>query len=341
MTAEGFTSDFPMKELSLMGFLEIVPHIPRLKKRIRETVQRIKSLKPDMVITIDSPGFNNRVVRQLQVIRNHTKLVHYVAPTVWAYKPGRAKKLAARYDHLLTILPFEAPYFEREGLATTFVGHPIIEEPLTVIKDRKQGRAGHNIAEEATVIGVMPGSRHTELQRLLPIFKETLSRMHEHIPDLHAIIFATQDTKDYLASELASWRVSHSLTSGQQEKYALMQCCDIALAKSGTGTLEFARLGIPMVVAYKVNPLTGKLIQRMIRIDYVNLVNIILNTPAIPELLLEQCNPDSLHTALNELVKNPEARTAQQQAMHDAITQLHAPAGETPSALAAKTILGL
>ncbi len=337
MQAEGLKSLFPMEELSLLGFLEILPHIPKLLRRINQTANDIIGVKPDVVLTIDAPAFNRRVIRQLRKTEPHRHhVVHYVAPSVWAYKPKRAAKMAALFDHLLCLLPFEPPYFEQEGLEATCVGHPIVE-------DAKQGDAAYfrtqlGIASETKLLGILPGSRSSELKRHLPVLKATMPQLLDQYGEMEIVLFATPRFRASLTDEAASWPFKTHLISDDSMKYHAIAACDAALAKSGTGSLDFALAKVPFAIFYKVNPLSAALLRRMIQVEYVNLINIMLNQPVIPELLQEACIPDQLARTATELLRAPDqaAITASYRAME----QLGLNDSQTPSEKAAKVILG-
>lgn len=341
MEALGLQSLFPMGELSLLGFAEIIPHIPHLLKRIEQTADNIEKLNPDIIVTIDAPAFNTRVARKLKERGNKIKRVHYVAPSVWAYKPKRAEKVAALYDHLLTLLPFEPPYFDKVGLPCTFVGHPIIEDEFSGGKG-ELFRQKHGIYKKAPTIYMMPGSRESELKRLLPIFVETLSILNEDLDGLHAIILAADGFEKKIDKEFAAINVAHTvITNRRENKIDALAASDIGLVKSGTGSLELALAGVPMVVTYKVNRLSAWVLRRMINVSYVNIINLLLDAPVIPELLQEDCKPEYLAAALASLLDNRDARRNQLINSQKALHMLSPGQMTTPSRKAAETILGL
>ncbi len=337
MEAQGLTSFFPMQDIALMGFAEILPHIFRLKRLIHETVAFVEREEPDVLVTIDSPGFNYRVVKELRARGVHRpRLVHYVAPTVWAYKQERAKRTAALFDALLVLLPFEPPYFEKEGLKTVFVGHAVTEDEY----DPEQGRvfrAEHGIAEDALMLCVLPGSRKGELAKLLPVFAAAAKRFGK----TSAItIPATSYSAQLIARMPQDWPTPPIIVTGEANKRAAMLASDVALAKSGTVTLEAAMAGLPMLTAYKVNPVSAWLLKRMITTRFVSLINILLNREVIPEYLQERCDSVVLAQALTELWNDTKKQEAQREAYAIALGMLCAPSsGNTPSDIAADAIL--
>jgi lipid-A-disaccharide synthase len=313
MVAEGLEPLFPMAELSLFGVFELLPRLPRLIRRLNQTVAAIRDGMPDAVITIDAPGFTFRVGRRLRQSRHPVRavpLIHYVAPTVWAWRPERARKIAAFLDHLLVLLPFEPPWFEREGLATTFVGHPIVEAGADC-GDGAGFRRRHGIAADAPVIAVLPGSRTTELRRLLPDFGGALQHLAPRYPGLVAVVPTLSHLAATVRAVAAEWAVPMVVTEGDAEKYDAFAAATVALAASGTVALELALARLPAVIAYRMNPLTVALYRRLIHTKYANLVNIMLDRPLVPELIQEECRPERLAAAVAGLLDDPQARQAQ------------------------------
>lgn len=341
MEAEGLNSLFPMSELSLMGFVEILPHIPRLKRRIDETVADILAKKPDVLVTIDSPGFVFRVARALRKhwpkgAQDAPRFVHYVAPSVWAYKPGRAKKLSQIYDRVLTLLPFEPPYFEAEGMQADFVGHPLVECPVE--GDGASFRTRHAIAADAKVIAVLPGSRTGELKRHLPILRDTMAEIRKSIPHAVTVIPAVPHLIDTIRLRTANWPTPLVIVDQSQEKWDAFATADAAIAKSGTVTLELALSNTPMVVMYKVHPLSAWLMRRMIITKYVTLVNILEEREVIPELIQENATAEHILRELRTLLSKDNVRQMQLKAFGIALRKLGLGAAHTPSEKAADAI---
>lgn len=333
MQKEGMNLLFPAKELSVMGFLEVIPHIFKFLKLIKQTITDIIKIQPSVVITIDSPGFSFRIAK---AIKNKFagKLIHYVAPTVWAYKPERAKKIAKLYDHLLVILPFEPPYFLKEGLDTTFVGHPAIED--LVVYNKEEFRQKNNINNSDLLICLAPGSRKQEINTLLPVFLEAIAIFQKRTnKNIVIAIPAKEYLKDLIQTYIPNnFRV---LLVNEDEKQSLFSSADIALTKSGTITTELAFYKIPMVVAHKVNNISYWLLKRMIKVRFATIINILADKELIPELLQEKCNPTEIANALyqNSLPINIENWQKEIQTQLDKLSS----GNELPSNLAAKKIL--
>jgi len=341
MEAQGLKSLFPMSELSLMGFVEILPHIPRLQRRIRETVADILDKKPDVIVTIDSPGFCFRVVKALRAEwpKGHAdapRFVHYVAPSVWAYKPERAAKLSQIYDQVLTLLPFEPPYFEAEGMQADFVGHPLVENPVQ--GDGASFRTRHAIAADAKVIAVLPGSRAGELKRHLPVLRATMAQVAQKMHNAVTVIPAVPHLMDSIKTQTVMWPTPVIIVDQSTEKWDAFAAADAAIAKSGTVTLELALSHTPMVVMYKVHPVSAWLMRKMMLTRYVTLVNILEEREVIPELLQELATPEHITRELLVLLRKDTVRNSQLKAFGKALGKLGMGGSKTPSQKAADAI---
>ncbi|MBL26597.1 MAG: lipid-A-disaccharide synthase [Rhodospirillaceae bacterium] len=334
MERAGLKSLFPMHELSVMGFVEILPRVPHLLSRMRETVAEIRRIRPDAVVTIDTPAFSFRIGERLK--GEGIPLIHYVAPTVWAYRPRRAAGIARFLDHLLAILPFEPPYFEAVGLPCSFVGHPVLESVGT--PDGPSFRNRHGIPSDVPLLAVLPGSRRSEVRRLLPVFGETIAALKDRIPNLHLMTATLGAVAEDVAEAAATWPCPTVVITDPDEKTDAFAACDTALAASGTVTLELAVAGVPMVVAYRASPVTAAVLRRIIRVRYVNLINLTLDAPVIPELLQEDCTIQRLVPAVERLLVDRDARDYQIERSREALAALGGDE-ESPSRRAAKVIL--
>ena len=309
MQSQGLKSLFPMKEISLMGFLEILPHLPNLIKRINQTTSEIIDQNPESVVTIDSPGFNFRVVKKLRKKGFKGKVIHAVAPSVWAYKPERAKKCAKLFDHMLCILPWEPPYFKKEGLEATFIGHPLFEEIKYIGETEKNLlKEKYNIKKEEKLISLLPGSRKSEIKKLIPIYIETAKLLLKEIPNLKFAILATETLEEEVKKHLSKFPKGTVIESDKEEKRKILQISDAGIVKSGTISLEVAALGCPHLICYKVNPISAWLVKKMINIDFVNLINISANKEIIPELLQEKCRPKNITTEVLKILDNKSSK---------------------------------
>lgn len=340
MQEQGLTSLFPMEELSLIGFAEIIPHIPKLLWRIHQTAMDIITKKPDIVVTIDSPGFNFRLAKKLQTAG--IPLVHYVAPTVWAYRPKRAAHIAKLYNHLLTLLPFEPHYFEKEGLSTTFTGHPLIEDLAIANDNAPDFRNFYDLPKDQKILCMMPGSRQGEIERLFPVFLEAIRIVAEKNNHNFSVVIPTLSCfSDMIEKEASTLPVHVIVTSRDQDKMAAFKSADLALVKSGTGALELALYKVPMVVGYIVKPLSAWLMRKMIQVPFVNLVNLLQGKEVIPECLQENCTAERLAEELDVLLNSEEARIKQQAEFDEALRKIGSGQALSPSQTAANAVLAL
>ena len=306
MTSEGLKSLFPMSDLSVMGLVEVLPRISVLRQRLRETAEEIRRVKPDVLVTIDSPGFNFRLIELLQDL-NFPK-IHYVAPTVWAWRPSRAKKMSKFYDHLMVLLPFEPQYFNYEHMKCTFVGHPVTEElPERLGEEFKEKQ---NISER-TILGIFPGSRKAEVLRMLPVFEKVVKQLSVNFPELEIVITTIPHLKSLVSSMTSSWSLNVILVDSFSERKGAQKACDVALAASGTITTELAAAKVPVIVGYKVAPLTAFIARRLLKVSYVSLLNIVTGRRVLPEFLQQECSPRRLCDAITQLLVDKTRRENQ------------------------------
>jgi len=321
MAAQGLQSRVPLADLAIMGVAEVLPRAATIFRHVRETVADILAKNPDAVVTIDSSGFTWRVAHGLRRRGARVPLIHYVAPMVWAWRAGRARRMARWYDRLMALLPFEPPYFEAVGLSCHYVGHPVVESGA----DRGDGpafRRRHALAPDAKLLILLPGSRAGEVGRLLPIFRETVELLAARYPAL-VVALPTTETVDAAVREgVKGFRVPVIVLADGAEKYDAFAAGDAALAASGTVALELAMAKIPAVIAYRVNGLTHALLRRIVTVKYANLVNLVLDRPAVPELLQDECTPENLSIALARLIDDPAARAAQAASCEEALHAL-------------------
>ncbi|MGX6959689.1 MAG: lipid-A-disaccharide synthase [Rickettsia endosymbiont of Pentastiridius leporinus] len=353
--AGNFKSLFSISEISLMGFLEIIPKIFKLRKLMKNTVQDVIKNKPDLLITIDSPGFTYRVAKQLKKFLPDLKMMHVVAPSVWAYKENRAVKYAKIYDCLLALLPFEPPYFTKVGLDCRYIGHPVTEQEF--YSDKSALRNEFNINNDTKILCVTLGSRRGEILRHLPIFLATIEELYNsYIANIIGkkrndgisesksidyknlmIIFtlANPSHEELIKPFLVNVKFDYLFSCERLKSYAV---ADLALAKSGTNTLEIAASGTPMVVAYKVNIFSYFIIKALIKIKYVTLINIIAGKEIIPEFIQFNCRASLISPKLKKLLLDSEKAYKQVIENKKVLNQLGFKSRESPSYNAAKII---
>lgn len=339
MQAEGLNSLFPYHELSMLGFIEVLPYAFNIFARVSLTAEDILQKKPDAVVTIDVPGFSFRVVEKCRKENMDSIFIHYVAPTVWAYKPQRAELFARLFDHLLVLLPFEPPYFEQAGLTCTWVGHAAVAETET--GDGARFRSKYGIAPDAKLLMLLPGSRKGEVDRHMPVFARAVSMLATQYPDLAIAVAVPKNVMPFVAPYFENCPYRAVVMSAEQDKKDAIAAAGIAIAKSGTVALEVAKAGTPMIVAYRVNPISAWALRRISLTRYVNLINILLQREAIPELLQEHCTPAMIASASAHLLSHPADQQRQKEAAREALQTLVPEDGEAPSDKAARVILKL
>ncbi|SLN31336.1 Lipid-A-disaccharide synthase [Roseivivax jejudonensis] len=314
MEEQGLVSLFPMDEISIMGIVEILSEYRALKRRIRETAEAAIAAQPDVVITVDLPEFSLRVLKIVRERSPNLRTVHYVAPTVWAWRPGRAAKMAPHVDQVLALLPFEPPFMEAAGMECDFVGHPVVSEPVAGAADVARFRLTHGLGEAPLAL-ILPGSRRSEVARLGPVFGEVLEQVHAARPDLRFVVPAAPAVAAAVEAQAADWPGAPVVLdprglgpAAQPEKRAAFAAADVALAASGTVSLELAAAATPMVIAYDMNWLSRQIIGRMLRTDTVTLVNLVSETRAVPEFIGKACRPDRIAPALLKVLDAPQAQ---------------------------------
>ncbi len=338
MAAQGLASLFPMSELSLMGIWEILPKYRALKRRIAQTAQAVIAAAPDVLITIDSPDFGLRVARLVRAAAPGIRTVHYVAPSVWAWRPGRAAKMAEVVDHVLAILPFEPPLMHTAGMSCDFVGHPVVAEPVATPQAAADFRARHGIAADAPLVLCLPGSRQGEVARLAPRFDEALIRLRDRVPEIRVALPTVPGVSAMVGQMVKRWPTAPVVVQDSEDKRAAFAAADLALAASGTVSLELAANQVPMVIGYDMAPLTRALLGMLLKTDTVTLVNLVTDTRAVPEFLGKRCRPELMAAALLQLLDDPDARAEQLAAMELTMQRLGR-GGEPPGLRAARSVL--
>ncbi|WP_455372230.1 lipid-A-disaccharide synthase [Limibacillus halophilus] len=338
MEAEGMKSSIPMGELAVMGIVEVLPQALNILRRMRETAEEALAAKPDLYLSIDMPDFGLGVAKRLRAAGVTFPLVHYVAPQVWAWKAKRAEKMVF-LDHLLVLLPFEPPYFEKHGLATSFVGHPVVEISGEA-GDPREFLTRQGLDPDAPTLCLLPGSRKMEVNRLLSLFRETVDLLLPRVPGLQVVVPTVSTVAERVRLDLASWSLPSAVVEGQENKRDAFASSLAALAASGTVAVELAAAGLPAIISYKVNALSAAVARRVLKVRFASLINILLDREVQPEYLQEKATPAALSAALLTLIENPAAREAQRDAVRPALEMLGA-GGLPPSHRAARKVLEL
>jgi len=341
MNGAGIHSLFPMRDLSVMGFAEILPRLPKLLGRIKQCVNDIVERQPRVVITIDSPGFCFRVVAKAKKLCPNTKFIHYVAPQVWAWKPERAEKIAGLFDGLMCLLPFEPPFFTPYGLKTAFVGHPVVDLPNTVSDEREKFFEKYDLSltNPPTILSVLFGSRESEVDRLgAPLF-EAAYRLLREWPNLAVLVPAPPHLWEKLKPIIGNDQ--RFIAVDTDDRFQAFALSGAAIATSGTVGLELAMLGVPHTVAYRFSPLTYLIAKRLVKVNHMHLVNILLNQRIVPEFLQKEATGRNIAAAaLDLLVNRGGSADRQRVAFQDAATMLAGDGGGTPAQQAAAFVLG-
>ncbi|KMO42885.1 lipid-A-disaccharide synthase [Methylobacterium variabile] len=337
MAAEGMASLFPLEDVAVIGYLAVAARLRLLMRRIRQTVQACVAARPDVLVIIDSPGFTHAVASRVRRKLPGLPVVDYVSPSVWAWRPWRAKTMRGYIDHVLALLPFEPDAHRRLGGPTcTYVGHPLIER----LPELRPGPAEDRDRQAAVpVLAVLPGSRRSEIERLMPIFGAALARVRDRGQAFTVELPAVARHRALIERLAGSWPVRPRLIDGEAAKLATFRRARAALAASGTVTLELALAGVPMVVAYQVPKIEEVIVRRLIQVPTIVLPNLILGENAIPELIQAECTPERLADALAPLLPEGPARAAQEAALARLDATMRLPDGDDPSRSAARIVL--
>jgi len=330
MAEQGLVSRFPMDELSVMGLAEILPKYRALKARVHQMAQAVLDCKPDVLITIDSPDFCLRVAKLVKA-KSDIRCVHYVAPTVWAWRPKRAVKMARHIDQVLALFPFEPPLMQAAGMRCDFVGHPVVTDPIASTAEAAVWDG------DGPLIMLLPGSRSGEIARLLPRFGQAAALITQTRPDVRFALPTTANVYDGVVAGVAEWDVPVTVLTADQktEKRGLFAAADVALAASGTVSLELAANDTPMVIAYDMAWLSRIIIGWMLLVDTVTLVNLVSDTRVIPEFVGKDCVAAPIAAAVLSVLDDP---TAQHGAMAATMDRLGR-GGDAAGVRAARAVL--
>jgi lipid-A-disaccharide synthase len=337
MHHQGLESLYPLDATSVMGLREVVPKIPAILRRVREACDFALATRPDAVVLIDSPDFTHRIAQQLKRRDPSIRTINYVAPQVWASRAYRAKKMAQYFDLVLALLPFEAPFFEKYGLRSVFVGHPVIERAAK-IRGGAEFRARLGVAPDVPLLAVLPGSRTNEIRFILPVFRDAAARIAAHVPGLVTVLPTIPHVSAKVHAATRDWPVPLHIVEDEADKFAAFDAADAALAASGTVTTELALARKPMAVGYRAGWLTYVLALPLMNVKYITLVNILLGREAVPEFLQMRCTSENLGDAVTKLLTDREAAGHELHDLDEA-TALLGRGGEAPSLRAARAIV--
>jgi lipid-A-disaccharide synthase len=338
MTREGLKSLFPIEELSVIGFSAVVRQLPKLLRLIRNTVDAVVSAKPDILVIIDSPDFTHRVARRVRSRDSSIPIIDYVSPSVWAWRPGRARAMRAYVDHVLALLPFEPEEYNRlHGPPCSYVGHPLTEQ-LSSLRPNVEEQARRN--EQPPVLLVLPGSRSSEIRHHMAIFGDALGRLQAAGKAFELILPTMPHLLEPVRESVKDWKVVPRIVVGEQEKRAAFRIANAALAKSGTVTLELALAGVPMVAAYRAGAVEAWIVLRAITVKSVILANLVVGENVVPEFIQEDCTAERLAGALGEILSDSPMRQRQLKAFAR-IDDVMSTGNQPPSVRAADIVLAM
>lgn len=336
MAREGLSSRFAIEELSIIGFAAVIRQLPKILRLIRETVDDVVEARPDVLVIIDSPDFTHRVARRVRARDPRIPIVDYVSPSVWAWRPGRARAMRRYVDRVLALLPFEPEAYVRlRGPPCSYVGHPLTEQLASLLPNpEEQARRG----APPPLLLVLPGSRRSEIRHHMAVFGQTLGRLNGEGVAFEAVLPTMPHLQEAVAEAVKDWRIKPRVAVGEVEKRAAFRIAHAALAKSGTVTLELALSGVPMVTAYQVGAIEAFILRRAIRVSSVILANLVLGEDVIPEFLQENCTPENLALALRDVLSDSALRRRQLEAFARLDT-IMSTGNQPPSVRAADIVL--
>lgn len=337
MSRQGLKSLFNFDQFALVGITQIIQRGPTLLKRIREITAYALAAAPDVIVLIDSNELSQRIAQRLKSRGFLHPIVKLVSPQIWGSRPNRIFKIAQAYDHILTLLPFEPAYYQKTSLPATYVGHLVTERsprPGDGVKFRKI----HNIPHDELLLAVLPGSRRSEIKLLLPLFMQTVELLAQTVSKFAVVVPTVPSVHDRVVEVLKTWPIHAVVVIAEEDKYAAFDASNIALAASGTVTLELAIARVPMVVGYKIDWLGAMIFRHLIMVRHITMANLILGQEIIPEFLQETCKPELMASALGKLIEDDTARNQQLAAFASVIDELTVE-GEKPSVRAARAVL--
>jgi lipid-A-disaccharide synthase len=336
MAREGLESLFPIEELSIIGLAAVVKDLPKILGLIKETAIAVTEAAPDILVIIDSPDFTHRVARRVRAKDPRIPIVNYVSPSVWAWRPGRARAMLKYVDHVLALLPFEPEAYRRlRGPPCSYVGHPLTEQ-LSSLRPNPEEAARR--AQSPPVLLVLPGSRRSEIRHHMAVFGQAVARLQDQGVTFELVLPTMPHLQEVVVDAVKGWPVQPQVVIGEQEKRAKFRIAHAALAKSGTVTLELALAGVPMVTAYRTGSVEAWILRRAIKVNSVILANLVIGENVIPEFLQEDCTPEKLAAALRDVLGDTEFRQRQLEAFGK-IDGIMSTGNQPPSARAADIVL--
>ena len=328
----GIKSIYNLEDVTYIGITKVLLNIFKIKKKINQTVKKILEFNPDILFSVDSPDFTLRVAEKVKKFKPTIKTIHYVAPQVWVWRENRVKKFKKFLDHILLLFNFEKKYFDKENIKNTFVGHPLLDKKISGKID-----ISNLISNDKKIISIFPGSRISEITTLMPILIDFINLMNKEYEDLKFIFHVNEIHKKIVLDYLKKNNLSNiDVISDEKLKNEILSRSFFAVSKSGTVSLEICNHGVPSIILYKLSPLNFFLIKSLVKIKFVNIINIINNKEIIPELLQSECNPKEIFKSVNYFFKKPEMISAQLKQVNKTIDEIKS---KNPSADNAAKIL--
>ena len=328
----GIKSIFELKEITYIGFTSVLLNIFKIRNKINKTVEEVIKFNPDILFSVDSPDFTLRVAEKVKKINNNIKTIHYVAPQVWIWRKGRVKNFKKFIDHMLLLFNFEKKYFDKENVTNTFVGHPLLEN-----NTKSKIDLSSLIAKDKKIISIFPGSRNSETDVLLPILSDFIKLMNKNSNVYNFIFHATVENKVLISSFLEKNSLDNTqVISDENIKSQILSSSIFAVAKSGTVSLEICNANIPSIIIYKINMINYWIMKFLVKVKFVNIINIINNKEVIPELLQGECNAIEIYNSVVYLLKNPEVMQKQIETFKKTIIDIRS---KTSSSSEASSIL--
>jgi lipid-A-disaccharide synthase len=298
----GIKSIFDLKEITYIGFTSVLFNIFKIRNKINKTVDEIIKFNPDVLFSVDSPDFTLRVSAKVKKLNNNIKTIHYVAPQIWVWREGRVKKFKKFLDHILLLFHFEKKYFDKEGIANTFVGHPLLEQ-----ETKSKIDLSNIIQNDKKIISLFAGSRSSEIDLLLPILIEFINLMNKKFNDYFFFFHATEENKNLINETLKTSNLHNvEVIADEDIKSQILSKSIFAVSKSGTVSLEICNAKVPSIIIYKMNFLNYLIVKLLVRIKYANIINIINNKEIIPELIQKECNAKEIYNSVIYFLRNPE-----------------------------------
>ncbi len=336
MEEQGIVSLFPIDDLAIVGFAAVARQLPMLLRRIREAASAVVQARPDILVIIDSPDFTHRVAKKVRQAVPSIPIVDYVSPTVWVWRPGRARAMTRYVDHVLAVLPFEPDvHLNLGGPACTYIGHPLIERLDTLRPDAEEARRRKT---PPPVLVLLPGSRRGEIRHHMPVFGETLASLREQGLAVEAVLPTLPHLLDAVNEAVAQWPIRPRIVTTEAEKQSAFRNARAALAKSGTVTLELALAGVPMVTLYRGGAVEAWIARRVVRVSSIILANLVIGENVIPEFHQEECTAQNLAPALLSVLNDTPQRRHQLEAFAK-LDRIMDTGGRSPSEQAADVIL--